>query len=87
VPSGLVEHDDSILTKDGNRPWLMRQAFSEDARLEMVVKTDAISFPSSATDIDAITDALVPRFSSDQENVYKLLPVCSARGAWQDFQL
>ena len=48
----------------------MRQAFSEDARLEMVVKTDAITFPSTAKGIDAITDALVRRLSGDQENVY-----------------
>jgi hypothetical protein len=61
-----------IFAKDGNRPWLMRRAFAEDARLEMVVKTDAITFPSTATGVDAITEALVRRFSEDQENVYTL---------------
>ena len=43
-----------ILAKDGNRPFLMRRAFAEDAALEMVVKTDAISFPSSAKGVSAI---------------------------------
>ena len=37
-----------ILAKDGNRPFLVRRAVAEDAELETVVKTDAISFPSSA---------------------------------------
>ena len=59
-----------ILAKDGNRPFLMRRAFAEDAELEMVVKTDAISFPSSAMGLDAIEDILVRRFSFDYENVY-----------------
>ena len=59
-----------ILAKDGNRPFLMRQAFTEDAELEMVVKTDAISFPSSAKGLSAIEDILVRRFGIDYENVY-----------------
>jgi hypothetical protein len=59
-----------ILAKDGNRPFLMRQAFAEDAELEMVVKTDAISFPSSAKGLNAIEDILVRRFGADYENVY-----------------
>lgn len=59
-----------IWAKDGNRPWLMRRVFAEDARLEVVVNTDTISFPSTAVGIGEITDALVRRFSEDQENVY-----------------
>jgi len=43
TPSNAVRN--YILAKDGNRPFLMRQAFAEDAELEMVVNTDAISFP------------------------------------------
>ncbi|WP_428688431.1 hypothetical protein [Roseibium sp.] len=61
-----------IMAKDGNRPWLMRRAFAEGARLEMAVKTDAISFPSTVTGVDAISDTLVRRFSEEQENVYTL---------------
>jgi hypothetical protein len=59
-----------ILAKDGNRPFLMRRAFAEEAELEMVVKTDAISFPSSAKGVSAIEDILVRRFGLDSENVY-----------------
>ena len=59
-----------ILAKDGNRPFLMRSVFAEDAELEMVVKTDAISFPSSAKGVSAIEDILVRRFGLDSENVY-----------------
>jgi len=59
-----------IQAKDGNRPCLMRHAFVEDAVLEMVVKTDAITFPASASGLDAITDVLIRRFVQDYENVY-----------------
>jgi hypothetical protein len=59
-----------ILAKDGNRPYLMRRAFAEDAELEMVVHTDAISFPSSAKGVSAIEDILVRRFGLDYENVH-----------------
>jgi hypothetical protein len=59
-----------IAAKDGSRPWLMRRAFALDARLEMIVKTDAISFPSTTTGVDEIAEVLVRRFSGDYENVY-----------------
>ncbi len=59
-----------ILAKDGNRPFLIRQAFAENAALEMVVKTDAISFPGSAKGVAALEDILVRRFGFDFENVY-----------------
>jgi len=59
-----------IFAKDGNRPFLVRRAFAEDAELEMVVKTDAISFPSSAKGVSAIEEILVRRFGLDSENVY-----------------
>jgi hypothetical protein len=59
-----------ILAKDGNRPFLMRRAFAEHAELEMVVKTDAISFPNSASGMNAIEEILVRRFGADYENVF-----------------
>ena len=59
-----------ILAKDGNRPFLLRRAFAEDAELETVVNTDAISFPSSAKGVGAIEQILVRRFGLDYENVY-----------------
>jgi hypothetical protein len=59
-----------ILAKDGSRPFLMRRAFADDAELEVVVKTDAISFPSSAKGVSAIEDIVVRRFGLDYENVY-----------------
>ena len=61
-----------ILAKDGNRPFLMRHAFAEDAELEMVVKTDAISFPSFAKGLSEIGDILVRRFGVDYENIYTI---------------
>jgi hypothetical protein len=59
-----------ILAKDGNRPFLMGQAFAENVELEMVVKTDAISFPSCAKGLRAVEDIVVRRFGVDYENVY-----------------
>jgi hypothetical protein len=59
-----------ILAKDGNRPFLIRDAFSEDIALEMVVKTDAISFPSTASGLTSVSDILVRRFGVDYENIY-----------------
>jgi hypothetical protein len=67
-PSEIVRR--YILAKDGNRPFLMRHAFAEDAELEMVVNTDAISFPSSAKGLSAIEDIVVRRFGVDYENVH-----------------
>jgi hypothetical protein len=59
-----------IFAKDGNRPFLMRRAFAEDAELETVVKTDAISFPSSAKGSSAIAEILGRSFGLAYENVY-----------------
>ena len=59
-----------FLAKDGNRPFLMRRAFAEGVELQMVVKTEAISFPQSATGVAAIEDILGRRFANDFENVH-----------------
>jgi len=58
-----------LLAKDGNRPFLTRRAFAEGSELEMVLKTDAISFPSSAKGLRAIED-IFRRFNIDYENIY-----------------
>ncbi|MDA9406484.1 MULTISPECIES: hypothetical protein [unclassified Bradyrhizobium] len=58
-----------ILAKDSNRPQLMKDAFAEDCELEMVVKTDAISFPGSAKGLEEITKVLVTNFGDQYENV------------------
>lgn len=59
-----------ILAKDGNRPHLMRLAFTSDVELEMVVRTDAITFPAMTKGLAAVTKILVRRFSTEHENVY-----------------
>lgn len=56
--------------KDGNRPFLMRRAFAPDVQLEMVVKTEAISFPSTARGLAEVEEVLVRRIATDFENVY-----------------
>jgi hypothetical protein len=72
-----------ILAKDGNRPFLARRVFAENAELEMVVKTDAISFPSSAKGVSAIEDIL-RRFNIDYENIYTF---CLSRPSDSDRRL
>jgi len=62
--------------KDGNRPFLMRRAFAKDVQLEMIVKTEAISFPSSAKGLAELEEILGRRFANDFENVYTF---CLAR--------
>jgi hypothetical protein len=59
-----------ILAKDGNRPHLMPEAFTEGALLTMDVRTDTIQFPQSTIGRDGITDVLVCRFNQTYENVY-----------------
>ena len=68
TPSDVVST--YILAKDRNQPFLMRRAFAENCELEMVVRTDAISFPSSARGLSAIEDILVRRFGLDYENIH-----------------
>jgi hypothetical protein len=47
----------------------MEDAFASDCELEMVVKTDAISFPSSAKGLGQVTQVLVTNFGDQYENV------------------
>ncbi len=58
-----------ILAKDKNQPQLMKDAFAADCELETVVKTDAISFPSSAKGLEEVTQVLVTSFADQYENV------------------
>jgi hypothetical protein len=62
--------------KDCNRPFLMRLAFTEDVQLQIIVNTEAISFPSSAQGLAEVEEVLGRRFSNDFENVYTF---CLAR--------
>lgn len=59
-----------IFAKDGNRPFLIQRAFAEGAELQIVLKTDAIAFPSETKGRQAIEDILVRRFNVDYENVF-----------------
>ena len=61
-----------IKAKDGNRPHLLDAAFTEDATLQMVVRTGAISFPALSVGREAIAETLVRRFNQTYENIYTL---------------
>lgn len=59
-----------IRAKDENRPFLMERVFAENATLQIVVKTEAISFPPISRGLESITDTLVRRFAQTYENVH-----------------
>jgi len=59
-----------IEAKDGNRPHILIDAFEVNARLEMVLNTGKISFPSAIQGVDGIAKVLVSEFAQKYENVY-----------------
>ncbi|AOB33016.1 hypothetical protein AKI39_23115 [Bordetella sp. H567] len=61
---------DYFHAKDENRPWYMARAFAPDARLNMVLKTASIAFPSEVAGEPAIADTLVRAFGQTYDNVY-----------------
>jgi hypothetical protein len=61
-----------ILAKDGNRSHLLDAAFTDDASLRMLVRTDSISFPPTSNGRAAIAESLVSRFNQSYENIYTL---------------
>jgi hypothetical protein len=61
-----------IRAKDGNRPHRLDAAFTEDATLQMIVRTEAISFPAASVGREAIAETLVRRFNQTYENIYTL---------------
>ena len=70
MPTTARSVEKYILAKDGNRPDLLRQCFTSDATLEMVVRTGTISFPPHVSGRTGIADILVRRFGQCYENVY-----------------
>lgn len=65
-----------IQAKDGNRPHLLRQAFTPDAILDMVVHTGSISFPAHVEGREPIGEVLVRRFGQTFDNVYTFCLGC-----------
>lgn len=59
-----------VLAKDFHRPHLLARVFASDARLEMTVATDTISFPGVTEGLAGIIDVLVRTFGQTYENVY-----------------
>ncbi len=64
--------DAYVRAKDGNRPHLLRTAFTDTASLRMHVRTAGISFPPGAVGRQAIAEMLVSRFNETWENIYTL---------------
>ena len=70
MPNTARSIEKYIFAKDANRPDLLRQSFTVDATLEMVVHTGVISFPPQVKGRAGIADVLVRRFGQSYENVY-----------------
>jgi hypothetical protein len=72
APSRTTEEllRDYFRAKDENRPLYMARAFAPDARLRMVLKTQAIDFPSEVSGEPAIADTLVRKFGQTYDNVF-----------------
>jgi hypothetical protein len=62
--------DAYVRAKDGNRPHLLRAAFTPAATLRMEVRTAGIAFPPGAAGRSAIAELLVSRFNETWENIY-----------------
>src|SRR4051812_23564406 len=58
-----------LRAKDENRPFLMTEAFAEDASLSVVVHSGNIAFPPVTRGRGAIADVLVRDFARTYENV------------------
>jgi|SRR6266496_2583820 len=56
--------------KDENRPHLLENVFSRDARLEIRNRSEQINFPAVTVGLDEIADVLVRRFNQAYENIY-----------------
>ena len=59
-----------IRAKDTNMPALMKEVFSSNARLEMKLQTQNISFPSFTLGLENITEVLVTTFAKSYEKVH-----------------
>ncbi|WP_198952784.1 MULTISPECIES: hypothetical protein [unclassified Achromobacter] len=70
--------------KDENRPLYIARAFAPDARLRMILKTQAIAFPSEVEGAPGIADTLVRKFGQTYENVYTFYLARPTAGARLD---
>lgn len=70
--------------KDENRPLYIARAFAPDARLRMILKTQAIAFPSEVEGEPGIADTLVRKFGQTYENVYTFYLARPTAGARLD---
>jgi len=74
-----------VFAKDNNRPYLLDDAFTENATVQMHVQTESIAFPPSLTGREAITDTLVRQFNQQYENIYTLCIGTEPEIVAQDF--
>lgn len=75
-----------LRAKDGNRPHLLAQAFTEDATLTMDVHTGNIVFPPVSVGREAIAEVLVRRFAQTFENVYTVCLASPPQGPTDTFR-
>lgn len=59
-----------IQAKDKNKPSLLKEVFSSHAQLDMKLKTQNISFPSTTTGLSSIANVLVTEFNKNYQNIF-----------------
>ncbi len=59
-----------ICAKDKNKSNLLKDVFTSDAKLDMELKTQNISFPSTTIGLDDINEVLISKFNDTYENIY-----------------
>ncbi|MCG8334104.1 MAG: hypothetical protein MJE63_06275 [Proteobacteria bacterium] len=64
--------DKYIRAKDTNKPYLLADVFTKSAKLDMVLDTTAISFPSKVEGEANISRTLVSDFNKTYENIYTI---------------
>jgi len=72
MPKKYEAIENYILAKDGNRPFLLEHAFTDNAALKVITQTDAIKFPTTLTGRQAIADTMVSNFNQQFENIYTI---------------
>jgi hypothetical protein len=79
-----------LRAKDENRPFLMTEAFAEDASFSVVVHSDNIAFPPVTHGRGAITDVLgwifaLPYPWCSARDAVDSMPAIEARAALREF--
>ncbi|WP_428024706.1 hypothetical protein [Arcobacter sp.] len=61
-----------IYAKDNNKPYLMKDVFKDSGKLDIVLNSQNISFPSRSDGLEKIIKVLIKDFNKNFENIFTL---------------